>query len=66
VYILGMNAEMTEHGSEEDDATLDMLRRLFGMAIGRARRTVAIGFKPDDPSALIALLPDQLVEKIEL
>lgn len=66
VYILGLNGEMTEHGPDDDDATLDMLRRLFGMAIGRARKTVTIGFKPDDPSRLIDFVPDEMVDRIDL
>lgn len=59
VIILGLNAQVTPHGEEEGDADLDNLRRLLAMAVGRARTSVIIGYKPADSSSLIGLLhPD--------
>lgn len=56
VIIPGLNQETTPHGSDDDDAGLDNLRRLLAMGIGRARKSVVIGYKPNEASSLIALL----------
>lgn len=56
VFMLGLNKQVTPHGEEEGDGTLDMLRRLVAMGVGRARKTVMLGYKSDDPSTLIELL----------
>lgn len=56
VLVLGLNAEVTEHGEEEDDDTLIMLRKLLAMGIGRARKSVIIGFKPGQASRLVNYL----------
>ena len=56
VLLPGMNQEVTPHGSEEGDGTLDSLRRLVAMGIGRARYTVTVGYKPEDQSTLIDLI----------
>jgi hypothetical protein len=47
---------VTPHGEDEGDGSLEQLRRLLAMAIGRARRSVMIGYKPDEGSTLISLL----------
>lgn len=56
VIVLGLNQEVTPHGAEEGDAQLEVLRRLLAMGVGRARRTVTIGFKAGQASSLIDLL----------
>lgn len=56
VLLPGMNHEVTPHGSEEGDGTLDSLRRLVAMGIGRARHTVTVGYKPGEQSTLIDLI----------
>ena len=66
VFILGLNNELTAHGDGEDDANLDQLRRLFGMAIGRARITVTIGYASHDPSKLLDYVDKRLVDHVEL
>jgi ATP-dependent exoDNAse (exonuclease V) beta subunit len=52
VIILGLNAEVTPHGGENDDQ-LDTLRRLLAMAVARARKHVIVGYKPGEASDLI-------------
>lgn len=47
VFMLGLNAEVLPHGTESDDNEWLKLRRLLAMGIGRAKRTVHLGFKPD-------------------
>lgn len=56
VVILGLNAEVTPHGDEEDDDRLSRLRRLVAMGIGRARLSVILGYKPAEASKLIEYL----------
>ncbi|MCX4856654.1 3'-5' exonuclease [Streptomyces canus] len=66
VFMLGLNQQVTPHGNEEGDGTLDMLRRLLAMGVGRARKTVTFGYKADDPSTLIDLLAEGTYEEVEL
>ena len=56
VLLPGLNQKVTPHGDEEGDGTLDSLRRLVAMGIGRARRTVTLGYKPGEESTLIDLI----------
>lgn len=53
VIILGLNAEVLRHGNGKDDDRLTMLRRLLAMGIGRARKSVILGYKPDEASTLV-------------
>jgi len=53
VIIIGLNAQNTPHGDGEDDDNLLVLRRLLAMAIGRARKSVIVGYKPQEASDLI-------------
>lgn len=66
VLLPGLNQEVTPHGSEEGDARLDQLRRLLAMGIGRARKTVAIGYKPSAESSLISLLDESTFDRVNL
>lgn len=56
VIILGLNQQVTPHGDEEGDAKLESLRRLLAMGIGRARKSVTLGFKDGAGSTLVGLL----------
>lgn len=66
VIILGLNQQVTPHGDGEGDAQLETLRRLLAMGIGRARKTVTLGFKAGEESNLVALLDTGTFERIEL
>jgi DNA helicase IV len=66
VLLPGLNQKVTPHGFEEGDAALDRLRRLLAMGIGRARKTVMVGFKADEKSSLIELLDPSTYEMVEL
>lgn len=66
VVILGYNAEVVQHGDEEQDALLDAQRRLLAMAVGRARKSVVVGYKPSDASRLIEFLGDGTYEAVDL
>lgn len=52
----GLNHEVTPHGDGDGDGSLEQLRRLVAMAVGRAHKTVSVGYKPGVPSTLIDFL----------
>jgi superfamily I DNA/RNA helicase len=56
VYLPGLNQQVTPHGEEKGDASLDALRRLVAMGVARARKSVVVGFKPGEESTIISLL----------
>ena len=64
VLIPGLNQEVTSHGPGDHDTDRDRLRRMLAMAIGRARETVMIGYKPGEESSLISLLDPSTYELV--
>ncbi len=66
VFILGLNRETMSHGEEEDDDRLSMLRRLLAMGIGRAKKTVIVGYKPGAASKLIEFFDEGTYEEVEV
>lgn len=58
VLLPGLSQQVTPHGEEEGDSNLEQLRRMLAMAIGRARKTVMLGYKPQEESSLINLLEE--------
>lgn len=66
VLMPGLNQELTPHGDEEGDGSLDALRRLVAMGIGRARKTAAVGYKPDDKSTVIDFMDPDTYDRIEV
>ena len=66
VVIPGLNEQVTPHGAGEGDAQFDALRRLIAMGVGRARKSVIIGYKPDDPSEVLSLLKPDTYELVIL
>jgi superfamily I DNA/RNA helicase len=66
VLLPGLNAQVTPHGEGEGDASLEQLRRLLAMGIGRATTSVMVGYKRSDESDLIGLLDPSTYDLIEL
>lgn len=66
VFILGLNAEVLNHGDDEEDEQLTRLRRLLAMGIGRAKHSVAIGYKPEDAPRLINYLDTNTYREVDL
>lgn len=66
VCILGYNAEVVRHGDEPDDTLLEQHRRLLAMAVGRARQSVVVGYKPDDASRLIDFLNRDTYDAVDV
>ena len=66
VLLPGLNQEVTPHGQEDGDGQLDSLRRLVAMGIGRARKTVTLGYKPGEQSTLIGLIDPATYDAVEV
>ena len=66
VLMPGLNQEVTPHGAGDDDGTLDSLRRLVAMGVGRARNTVMLGYKPEDRSTLFDFIDPETYDKMEV
>ena len=66
VLMPGLNAEVTPHGKGDGDGTLESLRRLLAMGVGRARETVSVGYKPGEQSTLIDLLDPSTYRSVEV
>ena len=66
VLMPGLNAEVTPHGTEPGDGQEEVLRRLIAMGIGRARRSVMLGYKPAEASTIMAHLDPATYELVAL
>jgi superfamily I DNA/RNA helicase len=66
VVVLGLNADVVPHGEEEGDAQLENHRRLLAMALGRARQSVVVGYKPEEAARLVDYFQDGTYEEIDL
>lgn len=66
VFILGLAAEQMPHGPEENDTQLSNHRRLVAMAIGRARKTVALTYKPGEESRVVHLLDSDSYRAVDV
>jgi len=56
VFVLGLDEEITPHGSEDGDSNWENLRRLLAMTVTRARQTVTLGSKTHGASSLFDCL----------
>jgi superfamily I DNA/RNA helicase len=65
VVLLGLNTELMPHGSEDKDTQLENHRRLVAMAIGRARKSTTLSFRPDVASAVIDYLDEKTFETVD-
>ena len=66
VLMPGLSDEVTPHGEEDGDGTLDTLRRLIAMGVGRARKTVRLGYKPGAMSTVFDLIDPGTYNLIEV
>jgi hypothetical protein len=66
VVMPGLAAKVTPHGVEPGDGQLDALRRLIAMGVGRARKSVMLGYKPGEESTVVSLLDPSTYEKVTL
>ena len=67
VLMPGLNAEAAPpHGDEDGDGSLDSLRRLVAMGVGRARKTVALGYKPGEESTATRFMDRTTYDLVEV
>ncbi len=66
VLLPGLSQQVTPHGTDEGDADLERLRRMLAMAVGRARKSVMVGYKPGEESSLIGLLVPSTYELVRV
>ena len=66
VLMPGLSDEVTPHGNEDGDGTLDSLRRLIAMGIGRARKSVMLGYKPGERSTVVDLIDGDAYDVVEV
>ena len=66
VLMPGLSDEATPHGEEDGDGTLDTLRRLIAMGVGRGRKTVRLGYKPGARSTVFDLIDPKAYNLIEV
>lgn len=65
VLLPGLSQQVTPHGPEAGDADLERLRRMLAMAIGRARKSVMVGYKPGEESSLVGLLDPSTYRRVK-
>ena len=66
VLMPGLSSEVTPHGYEDGDGTLDSLRRLIAMGVGRAIKTVRLGYKPGEQSTIFDSIDPETYDLIEV
>ncbi len=66
VLMPGLSREVTPHGDEDGYGSLDSLRRLVAMGVGRARKSVALGYKPGEQSAVTNFMDRATYDKVIL
>ena len=66
VLMPGMSNEVTPHGNEDGDGTLDALLRLVAMGVSRARKTVMLGYKPGGQSTVFDLIGPETCDFLEV
>jgi len=66
VFILGLAGKQMPHGPEENDTQLNNHRRLVAMAIGRARKSVTLTYKPGEESQVVNLLDPATYRRVDV
>ena len=66
VLMPGLNEEVTPYGDEDGDGSLESLRRLVAMGVGRAKKTVLMGYKPGARSGIFDLIDPDTYDLVEL
>ena len=69
VFILGLNAEVVPVSSESgstDEERLNAVRRLVAMGVGRARKSVTVGYKPSDAPKVASFFEDSVCKKVSV
>ena len=65
VIMLGLNDEVLPQTEGAEGGAFETLQRLFAMAIGRAKTSLILGYKPGEEPAILALVKDGTYELVE-
>ena len=66
VLMPGLSNEVTPHGDEDGDGTLESLCRLVAMGVGRARKTVMLGYKPGERSSVFDYIDPETYDLVRV
>lgn len=66
VVVLGLNARVVPHGEDEHDAQLENHRRLLAMALGRARESIVVGYKPEEAASLVRYFAPGTYDEVDV
>lgn len=68
IFILGLNAEVLPVDDDEnsDVERLNAIRRLVAMGVGRARKTVTVGYKLSDAPDIAEFFDDTVCQRIKV
>ncbi|MNR33912.1 DNA-dependent helicase II [compost metagenome] len=64
VIAIGLSQNMMEQDLDEDDERMQTWRKLLAMAIGRAKYSVVLGYKPTEGSRLVRYLDPATYETV--
>jgi superfamily I DNA/RNA helicase len=69
IFLLGLNGEVVpidDDAEENDDERLATLRRLIAMGVGRARKTVTVGYKPEDTPKIAKFFTADICKRVQV
>ncbi|MFC3443920.1 UvrD-helicase domain-containing protein [Sphingobium rhizovicinum] len=66
VFMIGLSGQHATYGNAPDDDRFESHRRLVAMGVGRARETVLLGTKPGEDLPLLGVIPDAVMERVQL
>ncbi|MEN5275687.1 UvrD-helicase domain-containing protein [Brucella sp. TWI432] len=66
LILLGLAEEHAIYGEEDDDDRFNSLKRLLAMGVGRARKSLIIGIKPEEELVVINSIDPELFEVVDL
>jgi superfamily I DNA/RNA helicase len=64
VIAIGLSQDMMEQDLDENDERMAIWRKLLAMAIGRAKCSVVLGYKPKEGSRLLSYLDPDTYETV--
>lgn len=69
IFLLGLNGEVVpieDDAEENDDERLATLRRLIAMGVGRARKTVTVGYKVEDTPKIAKFFAPEICKRVKV
>lgn len=66
VFMIGLKDTHASYGEGPEDDRYNMLRRLLAMGVGRARRSVVLGTKPEEALRVLEIVDPVVIEIVDL